>query len=313
MQPQTKSRAKDFFLHLGTMVALYVGTVALLNLLFRVINVAFPQINQYGYFGPPISLPVATLIVVFPLFLFLSHVLRRGEVEDPERKEFAVRKWLVYITLFIAGAILAGDLITLIYYFLDGRELTAGFLLKVLSFLVVAGGIFGYYLDDLKGRLTGERRNYWRIFAVILVIASIILGFVVIGSPRTQRLLRHDQQKVSDLQNIQSQVVSFYQQKGTLPTSLDALKDSLSYYSIPNDPQTNMSYVYRINNSMSFELCANFNLDSKNYIGKSGYTGAYYYGDPNNENWAYKKGEYCFQRTIDPERYPLIPVPKPIR
>src|SRR3990167_11554767 len=218
---QTKMTAKDFFLHIAVIVLLYAGTVALLNILFRVINVAFPQVTQYGYYGSTsISFPVATLIVVFPLFLFLANVLRKGYAADPSQKEFPVRKWLIYITLFIAGAVLAGDLVTLIYYFLDGQEMTTAFLLKILSVLVVTGCIFGYYIDDLKDRLTNARRNIWRVVAGILVVGSIVAGFSVLGTPSSQRMLRYDSQKVSDLQSIQWQVVNYWQQKGVLPATL---------------------------------------------------------------------------------------------
>src|SRR3989344_1729942 len=195
-----KITAKDFFLHIAVVALLYAGTIALLNILFRVINVVFPQVNQYNYYGSSsISLPVATLIVVFPLFLFLANVLRKGYVNEPSLKEYPVRKWLIYITLFIAGIVLAGDLVVLIYYFLDGQELTAAFLLKILSVLVVTGAIFGYYMDDLKDRLTGSRRNVWRVVAAALVVGSIVAGFSVLGTPARQRMLRYDSQKGSDL------------------------------------------------------------------------------------------------------------------
>ena len=45
-----------------------------------------------------------------------------------EKKQLGIRKWLVYVTLFISGIVLAGDLVTVLYYFIDGQDLTAGFL-----------------------------------------------------------------------------------------------------------------------------------------------------------------------------------------
>src|SRR3989338_497894 len=252
-----KMGARDFFLHLAVIVLLYTGTVALLNVLFRIINVAFPQVDRgYGYYPTNISLPVATLIVVFPIFLYLANVLRKGYEQEPMRKEYAVRRWLIYITLFVAGAILAGDLVTIIYFFLDGRELTAAFLLKVLAVLVVIGAIFGYYMDDLKDRLTSGRRNFWRVVAIVLVIGGIVAGFGVLGSPRLQRLIRYDDQKVNDLQNIQSQVLNFYQQKGAVPESLQELRDPIAGFIIPTDPQTKSDYQYRKTGNLLFELCA---------------------------------------------------------
>ena len=300
--------AKDFFLHIAVIALLYTGTVALLNVLFRVINVAFPQVSQYSYFASTsISLPVATLIVVFPLFLFLANLLRRGYVADPSRKEYPVRKWLIYITLFIAGAVLAGDLVTLIYFFLDGQELTTGFILKILSVLVVTGAIFGYYMDDLKDRLTNTRRNIWRIVAAVLVLGSIVAGFSVLGTPSSQRMLRYDSQKVSDLQSIQWQVVNYWQQKGVLPATLAELQDPISGFMIPTDPQTRVPYEYQKTGILSFNLCAEFNKQAQIVNGS---VARIAYPEPMgklNESWQHEAGRQCFERTIDPELYPVRP------
>jgi hypothetical protein len=303
-----KITAKDFFLHIAVVALLYAGTVALLNILFRVINVAFPQVSDYGHYGSSsISLPVATLIVVFPLFLFLANVLRKGYATDPSLKDYSVRKWLIYITLFIVGIVLAGDLVILIYYFLDGRDMTSAFLLKILSVFVVTGSIFGYYLDDLKDRLTGTRRNIWRLVAIVLVVGSIASGFSVLGTPQSQRMLRYDSQKVSDLQSVQWQLVNYWQQKGTLPVSLEALQDPISGFTIPLDPQSNKPYEYKKTGNLSFELCADFNkpLEARN-VSKS----QVMYPEPMGglgDNWAHDAGEKCFSRSIDPELYPVRP------
>lgn len=302
----TKITAKDFFLHIAVIVLLYAGTVALLNILFSVINVAFPQVTQYGYYSSTsISLPVATLVVVFPLFLFLANLLRRGYLADPGKREYPVRKWLIYITLFVAGGVLAGDLVTLIYYFLDGQEMTTAFLLKIISVLVVIGCIFGYYLDDLKDKLTGTRRNIWRVAATILVIGSIASGFYVLGTPSSQRMLRYDSQKASDLQSIQWQIVNYWQQKGTLPTDIAQLQDPISGFTVPMDPQTKGSYEYKKTGYLSFDLCADFNKPSQTI---SGSVTRVAYPEPigkPGDNWEHEAGHKCFSRTIDPQLYPV--------
>lgn len=306
-----KTTAKDFFLHIAKIALLYTGVIALLNLLFVIINVAFPQVNgYYGFYGQSsISFQVATLIVVFPIFLVLSNIIQKSYIETPEKKEYAVRKWLIYITLFVAGAVLAGDLITLIYYFLDGRELTAGFILKVVAFFVVAGSVFMYELDDLKERLTGNRRNIWKIVAVVLVLGSIILGFSVIGSPASQRKMRYDDQKVSDLQNIQYQIINYWQQKGILPTTLGDLEDSISGFTVPRDAQTKNPYGYEKSGNQSFKLCADFNLEKTSELGSS----SSYPSVKNGESWDHEKGDQCFERNIDIDLYPVrsntVPTP----
>jgi len=301
------TKAKDFFLHLGAMTALYAGIVAILNLLFRVINVAFPRIDSsFGYYGGSISLPVATLIVVFPVFLILTNIIRKGYETAPEKKEYAIRKWLIWITLFFAGIAIVADLITLLYFFLDGRDLTVGFLLKVLSVFVVASSVFGYFLDDLKEKLDSKRRTLWRVVSIVLVIGSIVLGFMVIGSPKNQRLLNYDQQKIYDLQNIQSQIINHWQMKGEIPKSLDDLRDPLSsYYQIPLDQQTKQSYEYQKTGDMSFSLCAEFNLSSRVNPEAPRISNVMKFG-MENENWIHQEGRHCFERTVDPERYPIF-------
>src|SRR3990167_9574947 len=144
MEPQTKSGARDFFINLGAIVALYTSVVSLLNLLFTIINTAYPQItNGYNYFGSgSISWPVATLIIFFPIFILLMWLLEKDYRVFPEKQNSGIHRWLTYITLFIAGIAIAVDLITVLYYFLDGQELTTGFVLKVLVLLIVASGIF---------------------------------------------------------------------------------------------------------------------------------------------------------------------------
>lgn len=302
----TKITAKDFFLHVAVIALLYAGTVALLNILFRVINAAFPQVNQYTYYNSTtISLPVATLIVVFPLFLFLTNLVRKGYAEDPSRKDYPVRKWLIYITLFIAGGVLAGDLVTLLYYFLDGQEMTTAFLLKILSVLVVAGCIFGYFMDDLKDRLIGTRRNVWRVVGTVLMIGSIVAGFSVLGTPQSQRMLRYDSQKVSDLQNTQWQIVNYWQQKGKLPVALADLEDPISGFVVPIDPQTKSSYEYKKTGTLSFDLCAEFNKMSQNSAAPEAQM---VYPEPMGkpgETWQHEAGRHCFSRTIDPQLYPV--------
>src|SRR3989344_6890757 len=190
METQTKTTAKDFFINLGAIVALYAVVISLLNLLFRVINQAYPQISSYDYYGSSsISWPVAMLVVIFPVFALLMWLLEKGYAVEPEKRQLAVKRWLTYITLFIAGIALIGDLVAVLYYFIDGRELTTGFLLKILSVLVVTAMVFLYYLSEIRGKLNSWSRKIWLAVAFLAVLVSIIWGFSVLGSPRTQQLL----------------------------------------------------------------------------------------------------------------------------
>ncbi len=310
---ENRASAKDFFLHLGAIVALYTVTVSFLNLIFKVINKAFPEVAQNIYAwggGSEISMPVATLIVFFPLFIILSYFVYKIYEQNPAKKEINIRKWLIYITLFVAGLLLAGDLVTVLYKFLDGQDLTAAFLLKALSVLLVAGCVFGFYIQDIRDRVSSKARKMWAVIVGIIIAISIILGFSVLGSPQTQRLIRYDNQKVSDLNEIQWQVISYWQMNGTIPVSLSDIKSSQQYVIIPTDPQSKTTYEYRKMDAMTFELCAEFNKENMANQNQYGYEVAPVgvgFGKMDviqNNNWNHKAGRQCFSRVIDPIAYP---------
>ena len=304
MEPQTKSGAKDFFINLGAIVALYTTVVSLLNLLFTIINTAYPQItNGYSYFGSTsISWPVATLIIFFPIFIFLMWLLEREYRINPEKQSAGIHKWLTYITLFLAGITIAVDLITVLYFFIDGQELTTGFLLKVLALLVVASGIFSYYLSDVLGKLTAKSRNIYCIITLLIILSSIVWGFSVLGSPRTQRLYKYDEQKVSDLTNIKYEIDSYYSLRGILPENLAEMAGS--YYISAVDPETDRPYEYLRTSSTTYKICADFNKDSKDQINNSF---AYPYGGV---SWAHPAGHHCFEQVVNPNIYSK---PTPLR
>ena len=308
----TKTSAKDFFLHLGAIVGLYIVTVSFLNLVFKIINKAFPEVAQNIYSwggGSEISMPVATLIIFFPLFILLSHFVYNIYKQNPAKKEIGIRKWLVYITLFVAGLLLAGDLVTVLYKFLDGQDLTAAFLLKALAVLLVASCVFGFYLQDIRDKVSSRGRKVWAIGVGIVAVVSIILGFSVLGSPQAQRALRYDSQRISDLQNIQWQVISYWQMNGALPGSLADTKSGNQYVTIPTDPQSKKEYEYKATGAKTFELCAEFNKE--NMTNQNQYAIVEPVSYPvkgsvlQNDNWNHPAGHQCFSRVIDPVAYPI--------
>ncbi|MBI3888182.1 hypothetical protein HY311_00095 [Candidatus Nomurabacteria bacterium] len=306
-QAKPKISAKDFCLNLGAFIALYTLVASLLDLLFTIIDKAYPQIiSGYNYYSgsSPISWPVSILIVFFPIFILLMYFLEREYKTDPDKQNNVVHRGLTYITLFVSGLVIVGDLVTVVYYFIDGQELTTGFLLKVLVLLVVASSMFVYYISYLRNKLTAKSRIFWRALAGVIVIGSIIWAFAVLGSPRTQQLIKYDQQRVSDLQNINYQVQNYYQTKGSLPGLISDLSSSNNYYVVPVDPQTKASYEYNLigQSAKAYSLCATFNKDSKAQNGGTIYT-LY----DSNSTWAHPAGHYCFTETIPVSQYKNIP------
>lgn len=303
METQTKTSAKDFFINLGAIVALGFFVGNLISLLFTIINKAYPLTTGYNYYGSSsISFPVAALIIIFPVYVLLMWLLERGYVSEPEKRSVGIRKWLTYITLFLSGFALAGDLVTVLYYFIDGRDITAGFLLKALSVLVISLSIFFYYISDVMGKSNGKSRKIWVTVSALVIISCIVWGFSVLGSPRTQQLLKYDEQKVSDLQNIENAIQNFYSLKGVLPKDFSEIAKNQNYYVNTTDSQTQKSYEYEKTGNTTYDLCAEFNKE----LTKANYgTEPMMYGG---NTWMHGIGRFCFAQTINPNIYSK-PVP----
>ena len=150
-----KVSAKDFFMQLGAMVALYASAISFTMLIFEYINVLLPDpLGIGGYYYSQgsfqtIRWSIAMLVVVFPLYTFLSWFLEKSYFKYPEKRKIWIRRWLVYLTLFVAAIIIIGNFVTVIYNGLGG-ELTLRFLLKSLTLFFVTGSVFGYYLWNIK-------------------------------------------------------------------------------------------------------------------------------------------------------------------
>jgi len=308
-----KTTPKDFFLWAGAMVAFYWSVIAFIFLIFDYINYSFPNALTYYPIDPyqgGISYEMASIIVLFPIFLLLMRFIHADITRDPLRKEIWVRRWALILILFVAGATIAGDLIALLTTFLNGEELTLAFLLKVLVIFLVAAGVFMHFIADLRGYwdMFPSRRRSVIIGVVVLAAITIVAGFFIVGTPGQARLARFDTQKVTDLQTIQSQVTNYYQAKQKLPITLTDINTSLSYGPLPVDPETGQSYTYQATGTLSFKLCADFNAQSRANYAQSEPVVPVPAGVKNvvQDNWQHSGGNVCFDRTIDPSFYPPL-------
>ena len=290
---EQKAGPKDVFLQLLNIIALYVSAGMFINLIFSYINIWLPDAVSDNYYTllaarSSVRWAIASLIVVFPVYIWATWFLNKGYAALPEKREMKIRKWLLYFTLFLAGIIIIGDLVTLIYNLLQG-ELTTRFSLKILEVVAVAGGIFGYYILDIKNRAPHKIFAY---AASLIMLAAIIAGFFLVGSPKEERARKFDDQRVQHIQLLQSEIINYWVKKAALPKSLNELNDSIRGIAMPQDPESGAVYVYEIKDKESFKLCATFNLPSA--------PENIYYG---NENWAHDSGQTCFDRKIDKDLY----------
>lgn len=152
-RPRPYLSAREAFLYLLLFATLYLTAWHLGSLLFDLIDHAFPDPADHAYLGDPgasMRWSVATLLIAYPVFAYVSRHLSRDLARHPARRLSAVRRWLTYLTLFLAAGVLIGDMVVLVHNLLGGGT-SVRFLLKVLVVAAIAGAVFGYYLHDLRG------------------------------------------------------------------------------------------------------------------------------------------------------------------
>ena len=152
-RPRPYLSPREAFLYLVLFATLYLSAWHLGSLLFDLINAAIPDPADSAYADGmrdhSMRFSVASLVIAFPIYLFVARLLSRELAANPVKRLSAVRRWLTYLTLFLAVTVLVCDLIALVYNLLGG-DLTLRFVLKVLVVGAIAGAVFGFYLSDLR-------------------------------------------------------------------------------------------------------------------------------------------------------------------
>lgn len=300
--PPDVGGAREAFLHLVAFAALYTAVIAAVMLLFDYINVLLPDpaMTQYAsvqaeWVRTAIRWEISALIVSFPLLIWLSWAIVREMRATPDKARSPVRRWLTYLTLFVAAVTLTADVITLVSTLLEG-ELSGRFALKVIVVLVVAGGCFAYYFLSL--RMTPEQQlgtrlhRYAGITATVAVAAAVVVGIVATGSPAAERLRKFDVRRVDDIRMINGEVMN--QTVGTdwrspqvapaikapLPASLEEVaKHAMRQRPRMQDPVTGTPYSYEVVSASSFRVCATFDTARD---------------EPGDVAWNHPAGRHCF-------------------
>ncbi len=300
-----KSTARDVFMYLLVLVVLTMSTVSLGMLLFDFVNIYLPDPIRsacaYDGCAGAVNTEVAVLLVSFPVLVWAWRFLQGDLKAHPDKADLWVRRWLLYLTLFVSGITAIIDLISLINGFLNG-DLTTQFMLKVLVVLLIAGTTFYYFLRELHPVKKGWAAMVaWG--ATVVVALSLVLG-VYTSAPWEARDRANDRDRVFALQNIQSEIINFWTAKSRLPTTLRELEDPVRGFTVPVDPETRQPYEYTVSGQNSFELCATFVTATRGAPSEA--RPAYPYGDLYGSNWDHGIGRVCFDRTIDPQLYPPI-------
>ena len=143
--------SRDAFLYVVMFGTLYISAFNLGSMIFDFLNLLLPAATGTAVVAVRASIrfSVAALIIAFPIFLYMSHLVLKMVKADPIHRNSAIRKWLAYITLAIAAFTVIGDLISLLYGLPSG-ELTLRFILKSLTIFILATSIFWYYFGTMQ-------------------------------------------------------------------------------------------------------------------------------------------------------------------
>ena len=308
------SSAKDFFAYLLLFVLLYTWVTSLGRLLFGFINVAFPlavpglpdRSVVFEQESQVLKLQFSILLVSFPVFLALARWMNNELKRGVMRWESRMRKWLTYLTLFVAAVTVIIDVATLLYYFLSG-DFTIRFFLKALTVFVLGGGAFHYYLRDARDPQANTEKcarpfAKWISVAITLALA---MTFFVVDPPWVERAKRFDRQRVQDLSSIVNAAQAFYDQRGALPQTLDQFHEQGPWYVASlADPETGSAYEYAVKAATDYELCATFSREGSDttqpgvYPSVKPYPVGAYPQDRRGSSFSHSVGRQCFQRKV---------------
>lgn len=293
---------RDVFMHIFTIAMLYGAVVNILIVVFQLINILFPDPALAGYWELEsarslLRFGLATLVIAWPTYLISGWLLQRGYRQNPQSKNLRTRKWLTYFTLFAAALVGVIDLMVLVHGYLSG-DFTVRFGLKSLAVLLVSGAVFIRYMgevvrfEDKKPQWTMMVRPA-RWISLFVVLALLIAGGVVVGSPAAERARQLDMRRVNDLQYIQSMVMEYASTKGALPSQLTDIDDPVRSVVVPRDPLTAQPYGYEVTGPLAFKICADFAAPSHQTIMGRGTPAL------GLDVWTHDAGLQCFERTID--------------
>jgi hypothetical protein len=127
----------------------------------------------------------------------------------------------------------------------------------------------------------------------VVVLAAVVTGIVILGSPSEERARRLDRRLVEELSSIKTAVDSYYSKNGILPESLDELwkgspgLDLNAPFDVIRDPVPPNAYRYRVVAADAFELCGTFERASEPRV-SSGV-----------DVWQHLAGAHCFPLKVD--------------
>lgn len=291
----SSQNAKYSFYYLLSLVALIFTSISSALILFGIIDLNIADSSPYSAYrniDSQIKFALASLLVSVPTYYISVYLINRGLKKGELPVNSSLRRWLTYLIIFSNSLIILGIIISILYNFLSG-DLSARFLLKLISVLLIAALIFSYYFYDIKridfNKMKGVR--FFILVSALIIISIFISAWFFIDSPATTRAKRADQNLMTNIYQLENAVNQYYAIYNRLPDNLEEIQSSDEIYlqaSYLLDPETKKTIDYFTENE-SFFLCAQFRLNSDDLLSYS-----YIY----NQDRSYEAGYSCIDGQL---------------
>ena len=148
---RVSSGPREAFLHLLALFLLYMAAFSTGAILFLTIDVFIKDPANRNLFniGGFARFNAAALIASLPVLALVRRAIMRDVIRNPGTRIAPVVRTLAYITLLVTSLIMVCDMVSVLAGFLNG-DLTLTFILKSGVVLLLAGGIFLWYISGLS-------------------------------------------------------------------------------------------------------------------------------------------------------------------
>ncbi len=292
--------AKFAFFYLLSLVALVFMAVSTGMVVFQIINkYVVDTISRYegAYSDEALKFAISALIISVPIFYAISGIIYKSLFKGELAKNSGVRRWLIYFILLVSSVVMIGWAIGIINGFLNG-ELTIKFILKTLTALSLAAGIFSFYLYDIKRtEVAGKKDKVIKIYfivSLVVVLAVFAVSLFVVESPGETRDRKIDEEVIRNFSVIDQCVSEYYKEKKNLPENLGEAIDNCHYAFTPEEEDKIKSgeVEYKKGEDKKYELCAEFITSNKDDLKTEYYANLELKADLHDKGWQ------CLERKV---------------
>lgn len=198
--------------------------------------------------------------VIFLLIVNRSYVKAKGD--DIFKKRLILTLFILLGVTIVASAGSLG--LNFLAPFTKALRFDNSFegLLHLTVGAIVYLGVVAYFRFWRRQPLSPMARNYFIVGALMLV--GMAYAAFILRTVPNQAEFAIDIERSTHIRNVATGVLEYYQSKGQLPVTLDALGPDRTGIQ-PVDPITGVPYDYRITSEDTYELCATFETDSVYY------------------------------------------------